>query len=73
MWHNKRGKEIDYKVCVYRGNGRDYEIIKTFRSYDKANNFLSQYLRENLDIERAFIEKSYSFCNNKREQWKDND
>lgn len=65
-----RGKEIEYKVCVYFGNSRTPQTLKKFRSYDKANKFLSEYLKRNPEVERAFIEKACSYFNNKRFQWK---
>lgn len=64
------GKELTYKVCVYYGNTRQYQVLKTFRSYSKANDFLRDYLKYNDDVSRAFIEKACSYKNNKREQWR---
>ena len=63
-------QEVTYKVCIYIGSGREYKVIKNCRSYEKANQFLSEYLKNNDFVSRAFIEKSCSYRNNKREMWK---
>ena len=62
---------LQYKVCVYEDNQSNKVIvIGTFRSYDKANKVLSNYLRHNDNVSRAYIEKATSFRNDKRNQWK---
>lgn len=60
----------EYKVCVYDNSyTMDFRVIKVFHSYDKAKKFLSEYLRENPDVTRAYIESVNNYRNDKRNQW----
>ena len=64
------GQKIAYKVCVYPDDTSPYaDVLKTFNSYDKAKKFLSEYLKKNDYVSRAYIEKIQMFKNDKRNQW----
>lgn len=64
-------QEITYKVCVYEDSYSDrYVVIGCYRSYDKANKVLSDYLKHNDHVSRAYIEKACSYFNDKRNQWR---
>lgn len=63
-------QEINYKVCIYADDySSQLELVKVFRTYDKAKKFLSDYLKSNDKISRAYIEKACSYRNDKRHQW----
>lgn len=66
---HKRTHEITYIVGVYEGANPIPTIIGRFRKRDKAESYLSDYLKENYNVNRAFIEKSQSFFNDKRNMW----
>lgn len=64
-------QEIMYKVCVYEDSySTNYLVIGHYRSYDKANKVLSDYLHTHDNVTRAYIEKATSYRNDKRNQWK---
>lgn len=65
----KRTHEITYLVGVYEGNNPLPIIIGRFKKRDKAERYLSDYLKKNDNVNRAFIEKSQSFFNDKRNMW----
>ena len=65
----KRTHQIEYIVGVYEGASPIPVIIGRFRKRDKAESYLSEYLKENDNVNRAFIEKSQSFKNDKRNMW----
>ena len=63
--------EIIYKVCVYEdSHSRNVIVIGHYRSYDKANKVLSDYLHTHDSVTRAYIERETSYCNDKRNQWR---
>ena len=63
-------QEIVYKVCVYEDAvSSRYTVIGHYRTYEKANQVLSEYLRNHDYISRAYIEKACSYRNDKRNQW----
>ena len=63
-------QEIVYKVCVYDDSYSDkVTVIGHFRKYEKAKEVLSDYLRCNDRVTRAYIEKACSYRNDKRNQW----
>lgn len=64
------GRNLCYKVCVYEGaTGRTSQTLKTFGSRQKAEDYLSEYLRNHDEVTRAYIETVYHYKNDKRKQW----
>ena len=67
MPHNQA---LIYKVCVYEDSYSDrITIVGNYRSYDKAKKVLSDYLKTHSHVSRAYVEKSSSFKNDKRNMW----
>ena len=61
---------LSYKVCVYEDSySNKVSVIGTYRTRDKAEKVLSDYLRSHDSISRAYIEKCQSFRNDKRNMW----
>lgn len=65
----KRTHEVEYVVGVYEGISPIPVFIGRFRKRDKAESYLSDYLKKNDNVNRAFIEKAQSFKNDKRNMW----
>lgn len=64
------GQNKTYEVYIYEDSySTKVKLVKTFRKYEQAKKFLHDYLRENTEVSRAYIESKDNYRNDKRNQW----